>query len=134
MSVERIKPVDLAPAHGYAHATVAAGTKLIHVGGQIANDLAGNIPSPGDHRAQGELALRNVVTALRSAGGEPGDLANITVYIVDLNPQTQDETFAGYGAAAAELGVRSTAFAVLGVTALGHPDALVELTATAVLD
>ncbi|OUZ11167.1 hypothetical protein BHE97_04760 [Aeromicrobium sp. PE09-221] len=134
MTIERVKPEGLAPAHGYAHATIATGTRLVHVGGQIANDIDGAIPSPGDHRAQAELALRNLVTALEAAGGQPSDLANITVYIVGLDPRTQEETFAGYGAAAAELKVRSTGFAVIGVAALGHPDALIELTATAVLD
>lgn len=134
MVVQRIKPEGLAPAHGFAHAVVATGTRTIHIGGQIANDISGNFPAPGDHRAQGELALRNLITALRAAGGEPSDLANITVYIVDLDPTSQEATFEGYGAAAVELGVRSTAFAVIGVTALGHPDALVELTAIAVID
>lgn len=134
MTIRRIKPEGLAPAHGYAHATVATGSTLIHVGGQIALDLAGNITAPGDYQKQGELCLRNLVTALAAAGGEPADLANITVYIVNLDPTTQEQTFEGYGAAAADLGVRSTGFAVIGVQALGHPDALVELTATAVRD
>jgi enamine deaminase RidA (YjgF/YER057c/UK114 family) len=134
MTIRRIKPEGLAPAHGYAHATVATGSTLIHVGGQIALDLAGNITAPGDYRAQGEQALRNLVTALESAGGQTADLANITVYIVNLDPRTQEQTFEGYGAAAGDLGVRSTGFAVIGVQALGHPDALVELTATAVID
>lgn len=134
MTVERIKPEGLAPAHGFAHATVATGTKFIQVGGQIANDIEGNIPSPKDYGAQADLALRNLVTALNAAGGETKDLTNITVYIVDLDPKTQEETFAGYAAAATDLNVRSTGFAVIGVTALGHPDALIELTANAVVD
>ncbi|WP_375001429.1 RidA family protein [Aeromicrobium sp. CTD01-1L150] len=134
MTVHRIKPEGLAPAHGYAHATVATGSTLVHVGGQIAIDLEGNVPDPGDYRAQGELSLRHLVTALEAAGGTAADLAYITVYIVDLDPASQDEVFAGYGATAAELGVRSTGLAVIGVSALGHPEALVELTATAVLD
>lgn len=133
MTIERIKPTDLAPAHGYAHATVATGTKILHIGGQIAIDIQGRVRVPGDHRAQGELALRNVITALRSAGGEPTDLAYMTVYIVGLDPRSQEDTFSGYGVAAADLGVRSTALAVIGVSALADPDALVEITATAVL-
>jgi enamine deaminase RidA (YjgF/YER057c/UK114 family) len=134
MTVQRIKPEGLAPAHGYAHATVATGSRIVHVGGQIAVALDGKVPAPGDYEAQGELALRNVVTALTAAGGTTADLTNITVYIVGLDADTQDQTFAGYGAAAADLSVRSTGFAVIGVQALGHPEALVEITATAVLD
>lgn len=134
MTVRRIKPEDLAPAHGYAHATVATGTTFIQIGGQISIDLQGEIVGPGNYREQGELCLRNVVTALEAAGGTPADLSSIIVYIVDLDPDAQDETFAGYSAAAEALGVRSTGLAVIGVQALGHPEALVELTATAVLD
>lgn len=134
MTIQRIKPQGLAPAHGYAHATVATGSKIIHVGGQIAIDLNGDIGHPDDYAAQGDASLRNLVIALEAAGGTTADIANITVYIVALDPETQDRTFEGYGAAAGELGVRSTGFAVIGVQALGHPDALVELTATAVVD
>lgn len=134
MTVHRIKPEGLAPAHGYAHATVATGSKIVHVGGQIAVTVEGAIEDPTDYAAQAERSLRNLVTALEAAGATTADLASITVYIVALDPETQDRTFAGYGKAAAELGVRSTGFAVIGVQALGHPDALVELTATAVVD
>lgn len=134
MTIRRVKPEGLSPAHGYAHATVATGSTLIHVGGQVALDVEGRIVAPGDYHAQGERSLRNLVTALEAAGGTTADIATITVYIVDLDPVTQDKTFAGYGAAAAELGVRSTGLAVIGVQALAHPEALVELTAVAVLD
>lgn len=132
MTISRIRPEGLAPAHGYAHATTATGSTLIHVGGQIALDLEGAITAPGDYAAQGELALRNLVVALEAAGGKPDELANLTVYIVGLNPTTQEQTFDGYGVAAVDLRVKPTALAVIGVQALGHPDALVELTATAV--
>lgn len=134
MTIQRIKPEGLAPAHGYAHATVARGSKIVHVGGQIAIDTSGAITDPDDYAAQGETCLRNLVIALEAAGATTSDIASITVYVVALDPQTQERTFEGYGAAAAELGVRSTGFAVIGVQALGHPDALVELTATAVVD
>ncbi len=134
MTISRIRPEGLAPAHGYAHATAATGSTLIHVGGQIALDPAGAIVAPDDYNAQGEAALRNLVIALEAAGGKADDLANITVYIVGLDPTTQEQTFTGYGAAASDLRVKPTALAVIGVQALGHPDALVELTATAIVD
>lgn len=134
MTVERIKPEGLAPARGFAHATVATGSKIIHVGGQIAVDIDNMVPEPGDYRAQGERALRNLVTALTAAGGTTADLANITMYIVGLDPEVQEQVLTGYGAAAVEHNVRSTGFAVIGCQALGHPDALVELTATAIVE
>ena len=133
MSVTRVKPEGLYPAHGFAHGTIATGSRIISIGGQIASDLDGVVRAVGDYRTQGEVALRNVGAVLEAAGATPADLASLTVFIVDLNSDRQDEVFAGYGTAASELGIRSTAFTVIGVSALAHEGALVEITGTAVL-
>ena len=41
MSLERVDPDTLYPAHGFAHAVVASGSRTIYVGGQVASNLTG---------------------------------------------------------------------------------------------
>jgi enamine deaminase RidA (YjgF/YER057c/UK114 family) len=81
---------------------------------------------------QFELALANLLTALRAAGGGPEHLTSLTVYIVDIDD---------YRAHAREIGsmwkrlVGSTypAMAGIGVARLWDAEALVEVQGVAVL-
>ena len=77
-------------------------------------------------------ALANLLTALAAAGGQPGDLVSLTIYIVDL---------ADYQAHAKQIGAvwrrlagtGYPAMAGVGVTRLWLPEALVEIQGMAVL-
>ncbi|WP_084466701.1 RidA family protein [Nocardia arthritidis] len=67
MPVTTINPPGLLTPNGYAHVSVATGSKLIHVAGQAAHDPHGNVVGPGDLTAQTERALDNVAIALAAA-------------------------------------------------------------------
>ena len=131
MSLERINPGELARPSGFSHAVRAEG-RYVFLAGQTAMDADGRIID-GDIVAQFEQALRNLLTALRAAGGEPGQLASVTVYIVDLD---------GYRDRARDIGAvwrrlvgtEYPAMAGIGVARLWDPEALVELQGVAVLD
>ena len=72
---------DPAP-NGYSHiAMVAPGSRLILIAGQGGEDEAGRL-SP-DFRVQVRQALRNLQIALTAAGVAFGDVAKLTVLIVD---------------------------------------------------
>lgn len=134
MSVKRISPATLYPAQGFAHAVVATGSRTVYVGGQVASDLDGGILAAGDYEKQGDIALRNVALALEAAGASMADLVQLNVYVVDGTPKHQKQALAGLASAAADVGLRRTTMKVLGVQALGSPDALVEYDAIAVVD
>lgn len=134
MSIERVSPATLYPAHGFAHAIVASGSRTVYIGGQVASDLDGGILAVGDYEKQGDLALRNVAHALEASGATIADLVQLTVYVVDGTPEHQKKALAGLATAAAEVGLRRVTMKVLGVQALGSPDALVEYDGIAVLD
>ena len=69
------------------------------------------------------------------AGGSFDDVAKLTIYVVDWSPDKLPLIGEGVGRAAAKLGVDPTKpITLLGVAALGEPDLLVEVEATAVLD
>jgi enamine deaminase RidA (YjgF/YER057c/UK114 family) len=132
MSNEIVTAPELAPPVGYAHAVVAApGGRTVHLGGQTALGPDGAIHG-ATFVEQFDVAAGNVVSALRAAGGEPGDLVQMLVFVTDV---------AEYKAALGELGEvwkrhfgrRYPAIALLGVTALFDEAARVELVGTAVI-
>ncbi|MGY1639264.1 RidA family protein [Geodermatophilus sp. SYSU D00742] len=129
--LERVDPPELARPSGFAHAVVAPPGRTVFLAGQTAMDAGGRIVG-ADVVEQFERALGNLLTALRAAGGEPAQLASLTVYAVDL---------ADYRARARDIGgvwrrlVGSDypAMAGIGVARLWDDEALVEVQGIAVL-
>jgi enamine deaminase RidA (YjgF/YER057c/UK114 family) len=130
VSIERIDPPELARPSGFSHAVVGTGT-TVFLAGQTGTDAAGVLVD-GGIVAQFEQALTNLLTALAAAGGEPAQLASVTIYLTDM---------AAYQANAAAIGQvwrrlagrDYPAMAGIGVAALWDPKALVELQGMAVL-
>ena len=124
-------PKGLARARGYSHAVTAQPGSTVWVAGQLATDGAGNIV--GESWAdQFDVALGNVVAALRAGGAEPRHVVDMQIFTVDV---------AGYRAVLEDIGSvyrrhmggHYPAMALLGVTELVEPAALIEVTATAVV-
>jgi enamine deaminase RidA (YjgF/YER057c/UK114 family) len=130
MAIERLNPAELARPSGFSHAVVGSGT-VVFLAGQTALNVDGRIVGD-DIVSQFEQALANLLTALRAAGGEAGQLASLTIYATDLR---------AYRARATEIGqvwrrlVGSAypATAAIGVAQLWDSEALVELQGFAVI-
>jgi enamine deaminase RidA (YjgF/YER057c/UK114 family) len=131
MTMERINPAELVRPSGFSHAVLAPAGRLVFLAGQTGNGPDGRIVA-GGIVPQFEQALANLLTALRAAGGEPADLASLTIYITDVE---------GYQAHGKEIGAvwrrlagtDYPAMAGVGVTKLWFPEALVEIQGLAVL-
>jgi enamine deaminase RidA (YjgF/YER057c/UK114 family) len=82
VSIEYVNPPSLARPRGFSHATVATG-RTVFLAGQTAVDADGRIVGRSVVD-QFEVALSNLLTSLRAAGGEPGNLASMTIYVVDM--------------------------------------------------
>ena len=129
--LERINPAALAKPSGFTHAVVAKGTH-VYLAGQTGMAPDGSIVD-GGLVPQFRQALSNLLTALREAGGEPAQLAQLRVYIVDVP---------AYRAAAREIGrvwrelagTEYPAMAGIGISRLWDDEALVEVEGVAVLD
>ena len=130
MSIERINPPELAAPKGFSHAVIGHGT-VVFLAGQTALDAEGRIVGDGIV-AQFEVALGNLLTALRAAGGRPDQLAGLTVYITDMD---------AYKANSREIGrvwrrlagTEYPAMAGIGVSRLWDVEALVEVQGYAVI-
>jgi enamine deaminase RidA (YjgF/YER057c/UK114 family) len=135
MSVELVNPPGLPVPEVYAQLSVATGARTVYLSGQVARDADGSPVGTGDLAAQVEQAYTNVVTALAAVGGSFADVAKLTLYVVDWTPDKMAALGEGVGRVAQRLGIDPVRpITLIGVAALGEPDLLVEVEATAVLD
>ncbi|MFL5997120.1 MAG: RidA family protein [Streptomyces sp.] len=135
MAITLLNPGGLPEIDVYRQVSIASGTKLVFIAGQVAWDVEGRTIGEGDLAAQVEQCYVNIGTALAEAGGSFDDVAKLTFYVVDWTPDKMAPLLAGISRAAAKLGVTPVPPATLiGVAALDVPDHLVEIEATAVLD
>ena len=135
MTITLMNPAGLPQPEVYRQLSIATGSRLVFLAGQVARDAEGNKVGEGDFAAQVEQSYLNVATALAGAGGSFDDVAKLTIYVVDWGPDKFPLLGEGVARAAAKLGVDPVKpITLLGVAALGEPDLLVEVEATAVID
>ncbi|MFF5932947.1 RidA family protein [Streptomyces sp. NPDC012508] len=135
MAITLVNPSGLPTVDAYRQVSIATGSKLVFVAGQVAWDAAGVTVGEGDLAAQVEQCYLNVATALAEAGASFDDVAKLTVYVVDWTPDKMPLLMEGVGRATARLGVTPVPPAsLLGVAALDVPEHLVEIEATAVIE
>ena len=134
MPVELLNPDGLPKPEVYRQVAVATGSRTVFLAGQVARTADGEPVGPGDLAAQTEQAYLNVATALAAGGGSFADVAKVTLYVVDWSGEKYPALGAGVARAAARLGTDlTTPVTLIPVAALGEPDLLIEVDATAVL-
>ncbi|MEU6804081.1 MULTISPECIES: RidA family protein [Streptomyces] len=135
MAITLVNPAGLPETGVYHHVSVASGSRLVHLAGQVAWDADGVTVGEGDLAAQVEQCYLNIATALAGAGATFDDVAKLTVHVVDWTPDKMPLLLDGIARAAARLGTTPAPPAtLLGVAALDVPEHLVEIEAIAVLD
>ncbi|PYI69465.1 enamine deaminase RidA [Arthrobacter livingstonensis] len=129
MANKTINPASMAKPSGYAHGVVAGNT--VYLGGQTALNKDMQIV-PGGIVAQFRQAFGNVLATLAQAGGRPGDLVSVTIYLTDVDD---------YMANGREIGrfwremagTEYPAMAGIGVSRLWQKEALIEIQGVAVI-
>jgi enamine deaminase RidA (YjgF/YER057c/UK114 family) len=135
MAITLVNPDGLPKVDVYRQVSIATGSKLVFIAGQVARDADGGKIGEGDLAAQAEQALINIGTALAAAGASYDAVAKMTVYVVDWTVDKMPLFMEGAARAYAKLGVTPTPpVTLIGVAALAEPDLLVEIEATAVID
>ena len=113
-----------APMGTYSQAVrIETGDALwIHVSGQIAIDLAGNLVGPGDLRAQTRQVFENLKAILEANGATFADAVKIGTYLTTL------DDLAGMREVRSEyLTAEPPASTAVQVVALVVPEALIEI-------
>ncbi|MGE0399898.1 MAG: RidA family protein [Kofleriaceae bacterium] len=137
--------VDGWPApKGFANGRVGQG-KVVHVAGQIGMDAHGVWAAKGgpptevremapvvdaDFIPQFAQALDNVIAVVRAAGGAATDIAEMTVFVTNMQAY-RDTRRELAGVWRERLGKHFPAMALIGVSELFEPKALVEIQAVA---
>ncbi|MFD9866712.1 RidA family protein [Streptomyces niveus] len=135
MAITLVNPTGLPEIDVYRQVSVATGSKLVFIAGQVAWDADGVTVGEGDLAAQVERCYLNIATALAGVGATFHDVAKLTVHVVDWTPDKMPLFLDGLARAAAKLGVTPVPpGTLLGVAALGVPEHLVEIEAIAVID
>ena len=119
-----------APMGTYSQAVrVETGDAIwIHVSGQIAIDLEGNLVGPGDVRAQTRQVFENLRAILAANGATFADVVKIGTYLTTL------DDLAGMREVRGEyLTAEPPASTAVQVVALVVPDALIEIDLVAVV-
>lgn len=125
---------------GYANGRVGGG-RTLHVGGQIgwsmqagdgaaAGGGAAGARFPAGLVAQFGQALDNVLAVVRAAGGAAEDIASMTVYVTSIEDYRAAQRALG-PVWRERMGRHYPAMALVAVTALVEPEAVVEIQAVA---
>ena len=120
-------PAAPADNNTYSYGVLAGDT--LHVAGMVSFDADGTIVGEGDVAAQVEQALRNLAAVVEEAGGTMADVVATTTYLVDV----ADAPVVSAARARWFTGPVPPTHTVAGVAALGRPQFLVEIEATAYL-
>ena len=118
---------------GFSHAVVARGATQVRIAGQIGVVRGEPAVSPNaDMGAQWAIALANVVTVLRAAGGQPEHLIMLRAYVTDIGEFNR--AGAAVGKAWGEtVGKHFPAMTLVQVSGLIDPAAKVEVEGEALL-
>ena len=124
-----LQPVGWPRPQGYANGIKARGD-MVFVGGMVGWNTEGKFPS--GFAAQARQALANVVAVLTEGGGGPEHIVRMTWYVRDMDAYLASRTELGR-AYREIIGPHFPAMALVEVSRLVEPEALVEIEATAVL-
>lgn len=129
-TTEFIEPSGWARPRGYSNGVLApAGARMLFVAGQVGWKSDQTLVSP-DFVPQFGQALSNILEVVETAGGKPGDICNLTIFVADK--AVYEEHMRDVGAVYREvLGKHFPAMALIEVSDFLAEGALVEIQAIA---
>lgn len=124
-----INPSTLPPAHGYSHIVIAPPGRIVSISGQVAMDSTGQVVGFGNFKVQCIQVHENLRRALQSVGLSFNNVIRTDIYVTTLEHlSTLRKCRARY------LPHESPPTATLHkVSALFHPELMIEVAVTAVM-
>jgi enamine deaminase RidA (YjgF/YER057c/UK114 family) len=125
-----VQPDHFPTPRGYANGVLTHG-RTLYTGGQIGWELDGSFKEK-EIAGQFGRALDHVVDIVCAAGGRPEYIVSMTIFVTDVQAYRGNATAIGHEWRK-RLGKHFPAMALVGVTELVEPNALVEIQAIASL-
>jgi 2-iminobutanoate/2-iminopropanoate deaminase len=114
---------------GYSQAIRVTGAQtMLFLAGQVAYDKDGSVKHPGDFKGQAREVFAAVKALVEAGGGRLENVVKITTYVTNARYRPEfravrEEVF----------GAKGPASTMVEVSALAHPDYLIEVEAIAVI-
>jgi enamine deaminase RidA (YjgF/YER057c/UK114 family) len=131
MSADDVVVAAWPKPRGYSNGRIGRG-RVLHVAGQVGWTPDG-VFGAKDLLGQFAVTLSNVLAVVEAAGGRVTDIAEMTVYVTDIPAYRAVRKQLG-PIWRERLGTHFPAMALVGVTSLVEPEALVEIQAVAYLE
>ena len=113
----------------YTQVIESTGSRMIHIAGTVPMDENGTAFT-GSIREQAQLVWKNIGISLDEFGAKPSDVVRINQFTTDMDSYLAE----GIGEMEKFFGDRKPTSTLVGVTRLVHPDWVIEIEATAVLE
>ncbi|MFO1509194.1 MAG: RidA family protein [Steroidobacteraceae bacterium] len=133
MNIQHVNPDGLLSLPEYSQVVVSPPGRLAFIAGQGAFDREFNLVGADDLHAQTVQAFVNLRTALAGVGASPAHVLSSTIYVVDLDEAKTATFVAAMKVALDDQPFPPNASTLVGVTRLGHPQMLIEISAIAAL-
>ncbi len=128
-TIEKFCPPGVYDPSGYSQGVKVTGAQtILFLAGQVAYDKDGGPAHRGDFKGQARQVFGAVKALVEAAGGTLANVVKINTYVTDVRYRPEfrvvrDEFF----------GAKGPASTMVEVSALAHPDYLIEVEATAVI-
>ncbi|MEM6429583.1 MAG: RidA family protein [Deinococcota bacterium] len=131
MNIRYPVPKNLHQNPAFSQLAVVSGGKTVYIGGQNTVDSEGNIVGKNDIQHQAHQVLENLTTCLTEVNASFENLVKWTVFVLEGQPpQPVFEVFQQVISTRQHPPLITLAY----VSALAHPDFLLEIEAIAVVD
>ena len=134
MPKEHINPTTLFPSlqHGFSQIVTAGGGKTVYISGQTAWDSEKRIIGGMNLGEQTSQAVRNIRTAVETAGGTLADVVSLRIYVV--NYKREDAGTIGEAMREFFPADKPPASTLIGVSSLAVEAFMIEIEAIAVVN
>lgn len=114
---------------GYSQAVKITGAQtILYLAGQVAYDKDGSVAHRGDFKGQARQVLDSIKKLVEAGGGTLANVVKINTYVTDVKNRAE------YRAVREEFfGAKGPASTMVEVSALAHPDYLIEVEAVAII-
>lgn len=129
VSIEAFCPPDVFNPPAYTQGIRVTGAQaILFLSGQVAYDQQGGVLHRGDFKGQAREAFRALKSLVEGAGGTMGSIVKLNTYVTDIRYRAdlvpiRQEFFPG----------KAPASTLVEVSALAHPDWLIEIEAIATI-